>query len=78
MQRNPVYVGFLILLAFVSVGRGADDANYAISLYGPDGIALGADEPFPYVNTEAPKGGRLVMSGQNFTTLNPYSLKGLG
>lgn len=77
MQRNPVYVGFLILLAFVSVGRGADDANYAISLYGPDGIALGADEPFPYVNTEAPKGGRLVMSGQNFTTLNPYSLKGL-
>ncbi|MFO7821505.1 MAG: extracellular solute-binding protein [Lentisphaeria bacterium] len=64
-----------MFLTLFTVSGG--EPHYAVSMYGREGIALGENEPFPYVNPEAPKGGRLVMQGGNFTTLNPYSLKGL-
>jgi len=51
--------------------------EYGISLYGPAGLKLQENDPWPYVNPDAPKGGHLNLQSGNFTTLNPYSLKGL-
>ena len=67
----------VFLCALLALCARGEDKDYAISIYGSEGIALGADEPFPYVNPDAPKGGRLLLSSGNFTTLNPYTLKGL-
>lgn len=70
-----------VLLGLLALGgRGAQaEPAYALGLYGPQDVKRGPDEPFPYVNPAAPKGGRLVMAAftQVFTKLNPYSLKGI-
>lgn len=65
--------GFLTILASVP---GAA-RNHGIGLYGPEDLKLAEEAPFPYVNPEAPKGGTLVVHSQNFTTLNPFGLKGI-
>ncbi len=55
----------------------AAEPSYGLSIYGPDGLKLAEDEPFPYANPDAPKGGHLTLRGSTFTKLNPFSLKGV-
>lgn len=69
-------VRIALLLALTSATVVAEP-YHGVSVYGPENIELGPDEPFPYVNPDAPKGGRLNMRSSNFTKLNPYSLKGV-
>ena len=66
----------LILLTFNPVQ--AAPGSHGLSLYGPEGLKFGPDEPYPYANPDAPKGGRLVLAEMGaFTKLNPVSLKGV-
>lgn len=65
------------LLSAQAAAEAADDNSYAISIYGSDGIKHEENEPFPYVNPEAPKGGHITVHMNNFNTLNPYTLKGM-
>ena len=58
-------------------GTAAAEPLYGIGLYGQQDLKLGPNDPFPYVNPDAPKGGQLVMRASTFTKLNPYSLKGV-
>jgi len=70
----------LLTVGFALAGaRLAAEPGYGIGLYGSQDLKLGPNDPFPYVNPEAPKGGALVMGAllQSFTKLNPYSLKGV-
>ncbi len=71
-------IALILLVAFLVPGRTLAASDYGLSLYGPAGLKLGPDEPWPYVNPSAPKGGHLAMRTQNFTTLNPVALKGIG
>lgn len=66
----------LLLCALVGV-RVHGEPSYAVGLYGREDVKLGPDDPWPYVNPDAPKGGALAMRSHNFTTLNPFSLRGI-
>jgi peptide/nickel transport system substrate-binding protein len=49
--------------------------THAISMHGEP--ALAAEQPFPYVNLSAPKGGTITLGVQGtFDSLNPFILKG--
>ncbi|MGB5868975.1 MAG: ABC transporter substrate-binding protein, partial [Albidovulum sp.] len=69
-----VLSSLLGLLASISIAVGAP--KHGIAMYGeaalpPDFVSL------PYVNPEAPKGGRIVFGEPGgFDSLNPYILKG--
>ncbi|MCF7855293.1 MAG: extracellular solute-binding protein [Candidatus Pacebacteria bacterium] len=67
----------ITIFAWLPVANIVAEPQYAIGLYGSEDVKLGPDEPWPYVNPNAPKGGHLNMRTRNFTTLNPHSLKGL-
>lgn len=60
----------------LSVGFAFAESKHGIAMYGdpglpPDFVSL------PYVNPDAPKGGRIVLGeGGSFDSLNPYILKG--
>jgi ABC-type oligopeptide transport system substrate-binding subunit len=69
--------GAAVAVLLAQAVPASEPKPYGIGLYGPADLKLGPDEPFPYVNPAAPKGGTLVLSSQNFTTLNPFALKGL-
>ncbi|QPJ63568.1 MAG: ABC transporter substrate-binding protein [Candidatus Nitronauta litoralis] len=63
-----------LMAAYVQAAPG----THGLSLYGPKGLKYGPNEPYPYANPEAPKGGRLVLAQFGaFTKLNPLSLKGV-
>ncbi len=77
-RRQWLSVSALVLIFLAAAGTAfSAPPQYGISLYGPEGLELGPDDPWPYVNPDAPKGGWLNMHTGNFTTLNPYVLKGL-
>src|SRR3954454_14703692 len=61
----------------LNVSKGSADESYAIAMHGPP--ALPADfRHMPYVNPDAPKGGRLVQGILGtFDSLNPLIVKGL-
>ena len=65
----------LALSSFVGISASADPAH-AISMYGAPALPPDFDS-LPYVNPNAPKGGRAV-SGEvgSFDSLNPHILKG--
>ncbi|MCD1619417.1 extracellular solute-binding protein [Salipiger marinus] len=65
----------LALSSFVGISASADPAH-AISMYGAPALPPDFDS-LPYVNPDAPKGGRAV-SGEvgSFDSLNPHILKG--
>ncbi len=67
-----------LLLSFSLNSALAAPGTHGLSLYGPEGLKFGPDQPYPYANTQAPKGGRLVLAQMGaFTKLNPVSLKGV-
>src|SRR5260370_534051 len=56
---------------------GAGEAHYAIAMHGEPALAEGF-KAARYVNTDAPKGGRLVEGVLgSFDSLNPFIVKGL-
>jgi len=56
------------------LGTGA--ARHGLALHGAPG--LGADQPLPYAQTDAPSGGRIVFGAQGvFDTLNPFVIRGI-
>ena len=61
---------------FLASGQSLADSAHGIAMYGQ--AALPADfEALPYVNKNAPKGGKIVFgSGGGFDSLNPWILKG--
>src|ERR1700684_1809610 len=69
-----------VLCAAPPVRAMADDAptpSHAIAMHGE--AALGPDFPnLPYVNPDAPKGGRLTLAYAGaFDSLNPYNVRAL-
>ncbi|MFT5130733.1 MAG: microcin C transport system substrate-binding protein, partial [Rhodothermales bacterium] len=51
--------------------------EHGISLYGPQDLRKGPDEPYAHANPDAPKGGTLRIAELGaFEKLNPLSLKG--
>ena len=66
-----------LVLLWADPSAGADKPRHAIAMHGepalPDGFAA-----LPYVNAQAPKGGRLVQGVLGtFDSLNPFIVKGL-
>jgi peptide/nickel transport system substrate-binding protein len=71
-------LGLLSTLAPVAHAARASEFHHAIAMHGapaqPEDFAS-----FPYVNPDAPKGGRLVEGTLGtFDTLNPFVVKGIG
>jgi microcin C transport system substrate-binding protein len=67
-----------LTLLLASAGSYAATPTHGVSVYGPENLKLGPDEPFSYANPDAPKGGHLnLRSFGNFTTLNQFTLKGI-
>jgi peptide/nickel transport system substrate-binding protein len=55
----------------------ADAPRHGLAMHGAPALPSGF-ESFPYVNPQAPKGGRLVLGVQGtFDSLNPFPVKGL-
>ncbi|MGE0034338.1 MAG: extracellular solute-binding protein [Xanthobacteraceae bacterium] len=70
--------GLIVLCVGLPAGSGsAGEARHAIAMHGEPALPAGFAH-VPYVNPDAPKGGRLVegVSG-TFDSLNPYIVKGL-
>ena len=70
------WLGLLLLLA-MAAPAAAGQARHAIAMHGEPAMPEGFRH-FPYVNPDAPKGGRFVhgMLG-TFDSLNPFVIKGL-
>lgn len=77
MKRRAKLAMFCLVGSVFATGAQASEPLYGLSLYGAQGLKLAEDEPFPYVNPQAPKGGHLNLRGATFTKLNPFSLKGV-
>ncbi len=78
-SRKTLALKFLVLLLVCPLlgGSGSARALEGIAMYGepkhPPGFAY-----FPYVNPQAPKGGRLVLGELGtFDNLNPFTIKGV-
>src|SRR5918998_1488950 len=67
----------LLLLLVMAAPVAAGQARHAIAMHGEPAMPEGFRH-FPYVNSDAPKGGRFVhgMLG-TFDSLNPFVIKGL-
>ncbi|NKX66791.1 ABC transporter substrate-binding protein [Labrenzia sp. 5N] len=68
-----------LLALTISLPASADDENvpwtHAIAMHGTP--ALGPDEPFPYANPDAPKGGTITLGVQGtFDSLNSFIVQG--
>ncbi len=79
----PTFFGLLFIVSFIAAFCGVPDAaagerfRHGIAMHGepalPEGFAV-----FPYLNGEAPRGGRLTIGAQGtFDGLNPYVVKGV-
>jgi len=76
-MTSPLIRAFVgSLLAACLVGGASAEPQHGIAMYGQP--AQGADfTAFPYVNPDAPKGGRIVLGESGaFDSLNPYIEKG--
>jgi peptide/nickel transport system substrate-binding protein len=69
-------VSILATIALFSATITVAQPKYGISMYGKPALAQGFTK-LPYVNPDAPKGGRMVLGETGgFDSLNPYILKG--
>ncbi len=72
-----VWFGVLLLL---STGLFADGKEHGLSIFGPESLKYGKDEPFAYVNPDAAIAGTLRQTTRigagNFTKLSPFGLTG--
>ena len=76
MKQQISLKAFLSILSFCFAGSTLADAKHGIAMYGePD---LPQDfVSLPYVNLDAPQGGRLVFGERgSFDSFNPFILKG--
>jgi peptide/nickel transport system substrate-binding protein len=76
--RRPfcAWIGLLLLVGIVAPA-GAEQARHAIAMHGEPAMPEGFQH-FPYVNPDAPKGGRFVHGVLGtFDSLNPFVVKGL-
>ena len=76
MKHQINLKAFLSILSFCFAGSTLADAKHGIAMYGePD---LPQDfVSLPYVNLDAPQGGRLVFGERgSFDSFNPFILKG--
>ena len=81
MRGKTRWLGVLVL-GWALTGQAAllpaAPPSHGLSLYGPENLKYGPDQPYDYANPRAPKGGHLVLSAFGaFTKLNPVSLKGV-
>lgn len=77
--RRSAFAVFCLLLPWFSGPALADDEtvpwSHAISMHGSP--ALGPDQPFPYANENAPKGGTITLGVQGtFDSLNSFIVQG--
>lgn len=77
--RRSAFAVFCLLLPWFSGSALADDEtvpwSHAISMHGSP--ALGPDQPFPYANENAPKGGTITLGVQGtFDSLNSFIVQG--
>ncbi len=77
--RRSAFAIFCLLLSWGSGQALADDETvpwaHAISMHGSP--ALGPDQPFPYANENAPKGGTITLGVQGtFDSLNSFIVQG--
>ena len=74
-----VFVSLLFVAAALLAGAGTADADgptYAIAMHGKPALPSDYDH-FPYVNPDAPKGGRIDYAVQGtFDSLNPFIVQG--
>ena len=80
-RRSACYTPWLGVLACVLAGFGAAasgaEPRHALAMHGEPAMAAGFSA-FPYVNPNAPKGGRLTQGIiGTFDSLNPFIVKGL-
>ncbi|WP_099823468.1 extracellular solute-binding protein [Oceaniglobus indicus] len=76
--RSRVKLSLLTLVLALCVGPtiGRAEPSHAIAMYGEPALDPGF-AAFPYVNPDAPKGGRIVFAESGgFDSLNPHILKG--
>ncbi|WP_435530787.1 extracellular solute-binding protein [Pseudotabrizicola formosa] len=76
IRQGFVVAALLVFAATPGVSQGSDSAAHGIAMYGtpalpPDFVSL------PYVNPEAPKGGRIITGESgSFDSMNPFILRG--
>lgn len=72
-----VVVAALAIVVTMPPAAAGDNGQHGLAMHGPP--ALPPDfTHFPYVNPEAPQGGRIVLGVQGtFDSLNPFPVKGL-
>jgi ABC-type oligopeptide transport system substrate-binding subunit len=67
----------LVLVVFVSSNQtNAGEKVHGVSIFGPESLKFAENEPFPYLNPKAPKGGTFKTNGGYFTKLTPFGLRG--
>ena len=78
VARSPIRLAALVsLLAFALPTAASPQPRHAIAMHGAPALPEGFAH-FPYVDPEAPKGGRLVQGVLGtFDSLNPLIVKGL-
>ena len=66
-----------VLIGGVMVAQARGEPRHAIAMHGEPALSAGFAH-FPYVNSSAPKGGRLVQGVLgSFDRLNPFIVRGL-
>ncbi|WP_460451379.1 extracellular solute-binding protein [Alsobacter sp. SYSU BS001988] len=81
-KRRPspaLALGFLALLCAATVGAGPawPQPRHGVAMHGEPALPPGF-AALPYVNPDAPKGGRIVFGVQGtFDTLNPFAVRGI-
>ena len=77
LARKTARVLIALAAAILSGGLAHGEPRHAIAMHGEPALPPGFTH-FPYVNPDAPKGGRLIqgMLG-SFDSLNPFIVKGL-
>ena len=66
----------VLLLAIRDTASAADQPRHAIAMHGEAALPP-SFEAYPYVNANAPKGGRLTLGkADSFNSLNPFIIKG--
>lgn len=70
-----VFVALVSVFCFTTVTLAAEP-SHGLSIFGPGTLKYGPDEPFEYLNPDAPIGGRLRMPGPYFTKLSNFGVTG--
>jgi len=75
-KGQVLYLVVPLLSITVGLPAVAGERSHGLSIFGPETLKYGPDEPFEYLNPDAPIGGRLRMPCGYFTKLTPLGLTG--